>query len=410
MELDPAAAATVAAANAFLSSSSFSSSSSSKRRWGEARTVKKEAGVEEAGASMASFSALSNEVSVVEPLKAAKRDGSDRKKRFEQWVRNDPNEGIVGGLPDELSFDRGGASSKKYKSLMKRFRRSQGEDRETSAYGKGGPSRVQREEHRKQFEVWVRAHPEGGKGELPPELSFDKGGSTTATYKRLNKQYRRVLGRCNKEVTAEELEGRNSAERLKYAEQALECETQVARAVSELTDSDLLRELNARGLECGCFGGGRAQLRKAVRWTAAERLMTAIDAAAAAAAAEEGGDVFSYRAFYAGYVDPHRVPPFGPGCRGEGNGWRSTPVCYICELRCDMFDDHGARFCDMCYQDHHLACDVDPSSAKVAEECNLMLAEDRPTGGGFEFRYANSSNDYYRSHRDSYMEINGGRA
>ena len=131
--------------------------------------------------------------------------------------------------------------------------------------------------------------------------------------------------------------------------------------------------------------------------------MTAIEAAAAAAAAEEGGDVFSYRAFYAGYVDPHRVPPFGPGCRGEGNGWRSTPVCYICELRCDMFDDHGARFCDMCYQDHHLACDVDPSSAKVAEECNLMLAEDRPTGGGFEFRYANSSNDYYRSHRDSYM-------
>jgi len=59
----------------------------------------------------------------------------------------------------------------------------------------------------------------------------------------------------------------------------------------------------------------------------------------------------------------------------------STPLCYICELICDVFDDHGARFCDMCYRDHHLACDVDPSSAKVAEECNLMLAEDRPTGG-----------------------------
>ena len=54
----------------------------------------------------------------------------------------------------------------------------------------------------------------------------------------------------------------------------------------------------------------------------------------------------------------------------------STPLCYICELICDVFDDHGARFCDMCYRDHHLACDVDPSSAKVAEECNLMLQED----------------------------------
>jgi hypothetical protein len=65
----------------------------------------------------------------------------------------------------------------------------------------------------------------------------------------------------------------------------------------------------------------------------------------------------------------------------SGNVWRSTPLCYICELICDVFDDHGARFCDMCYRDHHLACDVDPSSAKVAEECNLMLAEDRDTGG-----------------------------
>ena len=164
-----------------------------------------------------------------------------------------------------------------------------------SAYGKGGPSRGQREEHRKQFEVWVRDHPEGGKGELPPGLSFDKGGSTTATYKRLNKQYRRVLGRCNKEVTAEELEERHCAEGLKYAEQELECETQVARAVSELTDSDLRRELNARGLDSG-LEVGHAQLEEAVS-----------AAAAAAAAAEEGGDVFSYRAFYAGYVDPHRV-------------------------------------------------------------------------------------------------------
>ena len=105
-----------------------------------------------------------------------------------------------------------------------------------------------------------------------------------------------------------------------------------------------------------------------------EAAVSAAKSAAAAAAAEEGGDAFSYRAFYAGYVDPHRI-----------GGWRRDrrnhlPLCYICELDCD-FDDHGTRFCKMCWQDHHLACDVDPSSAKVAEECNLMLAEDRPTGG-----------------------------
>ena len=188
------------------------------------------AGVEEAGASMASFSALSNEVSVVEPLKAAKRDGSTTKKRFEQWVRDSDDPKL------------------------------------------------------------------GAKGDLPDGLSFGKGGSTTATYQRLNKQYRRSLVReREKDVTAKELEERHIAEQLKYAEQELECETQVARAISELTDSDLRRELNARGLDSG-LEVGHAQLEEAVS-----------AAAAAAAAAEEGGDVFTYRAFYAGYVDPHRV-------------------------------------------------------------------------------------------------------
>ena len=219
---------------------------------------------------------------------------------FGQWVRNDPNEGIVGGLPDGLSFDKGGTTSKIYRRLIERFRRAEGGSRDlrtgrASAYGKGGPNRVQREEHRKQFEIWVRADPEGGKGELPDGLSFEKGGSTTAIYQRLNKQYRRVLALRNKDMTAEELEERHCAEGLKYAEQELECETQVARAVSELTDSDLRRELNARGLDSG-LEVGHAQLEEAVS-----------AAAAAAAAAEEGGDVFTYRAFYAGYVDPHRV-------------------------------------------------------------------------------------------------------
>ena len=51
--------------------------------------------------------------------------------------------------------------------------------------------------------------------------------------------------------------------------------------------------------------------------------MTAIDsaaAAAAAAAAEEGGDVFSYRAFYAGYVDPRPNVRLASSATG-GHNW-----------------------------------------------------------------------------------------
>ena len=357
-------------------------SAAAKRGRGKAGTVKK-AGVEHAGASMASFSALPDGVSVIEQLKAAERDGSTVKKRFEQWVRDDPNLGNVGELPYGLSFDRGGTSSKIYKRLIKRFRRAQGGSRDLRtgrerAYGNGayGPCRGQREERRKQFEIWVRDNTDegfGAKGELPDGLSFGKGGSTTAIYQRQNKQFRRALGRCNKDMTGKELEERHIAEQLNHAEQELECETQVARAVSELTDSDLLRELAARGLDCY---GTRSRQRPFGRGSSCARLEAAVSAAksaAAAAAAEEGGDAFTYRAFYAGYVDPHMVRRKRPT---QGCGY--IPLCYICELECNTVFDHGALFCDMCDAAYHLACDVDPSpsSAKVAEEGNQMRMED----------------------------------
>ena len=407
-------------------------SAAAKRGRGKAGTVKK-AGVEHAGASMASFSALPDGVSVIEQLKAAERDGSTVKKRFEQWVRDDPNLGNVGELPYGLSFDRGGTSSKIYKRLIKRFRRAQGGSRDLRtgrerAYGNGayGPCRGQREERRKQFEIWVRDNTDegfGAKGELPDGLSFGKGGSTTAIYQRQNKQFRRALGRCNKDMTGKELEERHIAEQLNHAEQELECETQVARAVSELTDSDLLRELAARGLDCY---GTRSRQRPFGRGSSCARLEAAVSAAksaAAAAAAEEGGDAFTYKAFYAGYVDPYR--PRWPRLSATGGSeadcdrwmrwecdrWKSsggftlpentattyasgskrcTPfwsfvgieVCSICEEGIDDKSNVGcggcvcrncpqaaydceALFCDMCCGSYHLGCVVDPSSAKV---------------------------------------------
>ena len=108
-----------------------------------------------------------------------------------------------------------------------------GRSRDRGAYGNGayGPCRRQREERRELLEIWVRNNPTlGAKGELPDGLSFGTDAVTirntnqSKDYKRLKKQFRRVQARCNKDVTAEELEERHIAEQLKYAEQGLESE------------------------------------------------------------------------------------------------------------------------------------------------------------------------------------------
>jgi len=252
---------------------------------------------------------------------AAPDDGSPTKKRLEQWVRDDPSEGMggVGGLPDGLSFARGGASSKIYKRLLQQFRRAQGLSRDLRTgdrayyYQSCADSWREREERRKQFEIWVRNNTKegmGAKGALPDGLSFGKGGTTSKIYQRLNRQFLRALGRRNKDMTEKELHDRHIAEELKYAERELECESQVASAVYKLTDADLLRELTARGLSAFDKGHLWEDLSESSKRAARRtRLETAVSAAAAAAAAAKiKGAAFArqnislYSAFYAGFM------------------------------------------------------------------------------------------------------------